>query len=93
MISCKKCIFDIFKKTFQELQGKIELKIILIPNLVCCCLLHNLLIGHHEINMKQILNLLQEIILYKTINEIIKQKNMNKTLKDKKILVSIDVLS
>jgi hypothetical protein len=48
------------KKTFHELQGKIELHLFLIPNLVCYCLLHNLLIGCHEINVKQILNLLQE---------------------------------
>jgi hypothetical protein len=42
-------IFKIFKKTFRGLHRKIDLDVDVAPNLVtCCCILHNMLIGHNE---------------------------------------------
>jgi len=45
--------FGILKKIFHELQGKIEMHINFAPDYItCCCLLHNLLICHHEIDVE-----------------------------------------
>ncbi len=45
--------FGILKKIFHELQGKIEMHIYFAPNYItCCCLLHNLLICCHEIDVE-----------------------------------------
>jgi hypothetical protein len=42
-------IFKSFKKKIRGLHGKFELDVDVAPNLVtCCCILHNMLIGHNE---------------------------------------------
>jgi hypothetical protein len=52
--------FGILKKTFRELHGKININIAIVPNLITCVILHNLLLSHHEIDVEHIHNLLQE---------------------------------
>jgi hypothetical protein len=52
--------FEILKKLFCELHGKIKLHITMILNLItCCCILHNMLFGWQEINIDNILHILE----------------------------------
>jgi hypothetical protein len=53
-------VFGILKKTFSELHGKTKMHIAIIPDLIICSLLHNLLIDQNEINVEHELNMLQE---------------------------------
>jgi hypothetical protein len=70
--------FGIFiKKTFCELHGKIKFNITIVPYLITCVILHNLFLGHHEIDVECILNLLQnKNMLFKDDHK--SQKAINK---------------
>jgi hypothetical protein len=51
--------FSIFKKTFQELLGKINLHVTFVPNVFTCCLLHNLLQNQVDSQIQMLMHILQ----------------------------------
>ncbi len=59
MVNHRKCIWEFYKKTFCELHGKIKINITIVPYVITCVILHNLLFGHHEIVVECTLNLLE----------------------------------
>jgi hypothetical protein len=60
-------VFSVLKKRFSELHGKTKMHIAIIPDLIICSLLHNLLIDRNEINVEHVLNMLQEETTAKTL--------------------------
>jgi len=59
VVNHRKRIWDFYKKTFCELHGKIKINMTIVPYLITCVILHNLFLGHHEIDVECVLNLLQ----------------------------------
>jgi hypothetical protein len=51
--------FGIFKKTSQELLGKINLHVTFVPNVFTCCLLHNLLRNQVDSQIEILMHILE----------------------------------
>jgi hypothetical protein len=52
--------FGILKQSFQELLDVTDLYVTFVPNvIVCCCLLHNVLLGQDPIDVARLFEILQ----------------------------------
>jgi hypothetical protein len=48
--------FDILKKTFKELLIKLNLNVLFLPNVVvCCCMLHNMILSGKNIDIDKLM--------------------------------------
>jgi hypothetical protein len=48
--------FDILKKTFKELLIKSNLNVLFLPNVVvCCCMLHNMILSGKDIDIDKLI--------------------------------------
>lgn len=52
--------FEIFKQCFRELRVKFDLHVTFPDIIVCCCLLHNLILGQSPLEVLRLLQILQE---------------------------------
>jgi hypothetical protein len=52
--------FGLLKQTFRELLGKSSLRVTFLPDVIlCCAILHNVLLGQSNEDVKQLLEVLQ----------------------------------